>query len=167
MVVPTTALRAESVLAELQQCGVTHLLWLPDSETGHMYRAIQASSLGLVRICREGESMPIAAGLLAGGQNPVVFIQNTGLFESGDSLRGVALELKLPLLLLVGYRGYAGASVARDSAARWLEPTLRSWDIPYRIVRSDADASVISACHRQAHDESRPVAALIAKEYEA
>lgn len=43
---------------------------------------------------------------LDGWETPVVLIQNTGLFESGDVSRSTRLGLELPLLLLIGYRGY-------------------------------------------------------------
>jgi len=65
-------LQAASVLDELPRRGVTHSVWLPDSETGFMYQAMLSSPITLVPVCREGESMPIAAGLIMGGQRPVV-----------------------------------------------------------------------------------------------
>jgi len=38
------------------------------------------------------QSMPaarsVAAGLFVGGKTPIILIQNTGMLESGDSLRG-------------------------------------------------------------------------------
>ena len=46
----------------------------------------------------EGETFAIAQGLLMGGKKPVVCIQNTGFFESGDSIRGIWIDLKLPIL---------------------------------------------------------------------
>ncbi len=56
---------------------------------------------------REGEAMALASGLWLGGARPVVLIQNTGLLEAGDGLRGTASRMGAPLLLLVTCRGYA------------------------------------------------------------
>ena len=98
--------RSHLVVEAMQDCGVTHVVWLPDSESHYMYDALNASPLHLVPVCREGEAFGIAAGLHLGGKTPVVLIQNTGLFESGDVLRGNILNLQMPLLLMVGYRGY-------------------------------------------------------------
>src|SRR5262245_5552648 len=82
-----TSLRPQRVLDELKKCGVTHVVWLPDTETTYMYNAIQNEpTLMLVPVCREGESMAVALGLTVGGKTPVVLIQNTGFFESGDSI---------------------------------------------------------------------------------
>jgi len=162
----TERLRAESVLHQLKECGITHVVWLPDSETGFMYRALIASDLTLIPVCREGESMAIAAGLIMGGKRPVVLIQSTGFFESGDCVRGFCKDLKLPLLLLLGYRGYPGEGQRpRDSAAAILEPLLKVWDIPYEIVTSDATCGRIAAAYRRAQGGPHTEAVLIGKEY--
>ena len=161
-------LTAAAVLGELERSGVTHIVWLPDSETGFMYQAMIRSSFTVVPVCREGESFAIAAGLIMGGKKPAVLIQSTGFFESGDSIRGMCLDLHLPLLLMLGYRGYFGpGKPSNDSAARMLEPMLKTWGIPFHILHSDADAPLISEALGQAERESQPVAVLIGQEYHA
>lgn len=160
-------LSAETVLGELATCGVTHVVWLPDSETGFMYKALLESTLTLVPVCREGESMAIAAGLIMGGKKPVVLIQSTGFYESGDAVRGFCKDLRLPLLLLLGYRGYPGEGQApRDSAAAMLEPMLKVWDIAYEIVTSDAHCGRISEAYGRTQKEQRTEAVLFGREYE-
>src|SRR5262245_47386202 len=87
-----------SVVAALVEGGVTHLVWIPDSELGLWEDAILAEPrLQLVRVCREGEAIAVAAGLLIGGKRPIVLIQCTGFFEAGDALRNFVHDLKLPL----------------------------------------------------------------------
>src|SRR5687767_1300247 len=144
-------LQAATVLAELQRNEITHVVWLPDSETGYMYQALRDSSfLTLVPVCREGESVAIAAGLFMGGKRPVVLIQSNGFYESGDSMRCLALDLNLPLLFMIGYRGYKGqGQPAVDSAARFLEPILDAWGIPHYVVESDATCRHISEALQQ------------------
>ncbi|MBI4499415.1 MAG: hypothetical protein HY689_16125 [Chloroflexi bacterium] len=91
-----TPLRAASVVEAFHRCGFTHIVWLPDSEARFLYDALAADpDLTLVPVCREGEAIAIAAGLYLGGQQPAVLYQNTGFFEAGDSLRGIALDLHL------------------------------------------------------------------------
>ena len=82
-------LHPPALINELKKNNISHIVWLPDSETNFMYQMLQAEpTIDLVPVCREGETMAIAAGLWVGGIKPVVFIQNTGIFESGDSIRG-------------------------------------------------------------------------------
>ncbi len=169
MAVSPGTLQAATVLDELGRQRVTHVVWLPDSETGYMYEAMRKSDfLTLVPVCREGEAIAIAAGLIMGGKRPVVLIQSTGFYESGDSVRGLALDLHLPLLLMIGYRGYPGRGrTATDSAARFLEPILDAWGIPHYTVESDATCHYISEAQQQALAGGHPVAVLMGREYNA
>src|SRR5262245_63847975 len=65
-------LSPEVVLAEMMKNGVTHVVWLPDSETNFLYQLMQAEpSLRLVPVSREGLAFSVAAGLSAGGQTPI------------------------------------------------------------------------------------------------
>ena len=97
-------LPAAEVVATIESLGVTHVVWLPDSAIGPWEGTLLKSrQLRLVPVCREGEAWTIAAGLYLGGQRPLVVIQNTGLFESGDALRNVLFDLGLPLFALIGW----------------------------------------------------------------
>ena len=159
-------LTPRAVVDELHANGVTHIVWLPDTETSFMYAALSRDpDLDVVPICREAESMPIAAGLWIGGKKPVVMIQNTGFFESGDSLRGLALDIRMPLVMFIGYRGWTRHGVTRDSAARYTEPVLHAWGIDYYLIEADADAGRISTAFEEAARTERPVACLIGAEY--
>ena len=99
-----SGLSPAAIIEQLHRNDVTHVVWLPDSETNFMYEQMAADeSIDIVAICREGESLGIAAGLWVGGKKPVVMIQNTGLFESGDSIRGLGNDIEIPLVLIIGY----------------------------------------------------------------
>lgn len=167
MTVRGASLTARKVVDTLVERGFTHVVWLPDTESGFLYETLRDEArLRLVPICREGEAVPIAHGLYATGKKPVVIIQSTGLYESGDSLRGMAIDYRLPLLFLIGYRGYAGGRPSSDSAATFLEPILRAWGVPYYLIESDADLGVIETADREAQERSGPVAVLIGREYD-
>jgi sulfopyruvate decarboxylase subunit alpha len=155
-----------SVVAALKQCGVTHVVWLPDSELGTWEAALTGSGgLPLIRVCREGEAFAIAAGLWIGGQKPVVVIQCTGLFEAGDALRNVIHDLKVPLLLIVGVRSWYlhqdGKSA--DSCPVFTEPILRAWNVPYVLLDRRHSAAELAAAFGQAQAEKRAAAVLIAE----
>ena len=64
------------------------------------------SSLTLVGVNREGLAFSAASGIYAGGGTPLILIQNTGLMESGDSMRGWTIQMEVPVVLMVGYRGW-------------------------------------------------------------
>ncbi|MBA4019753.1 MAG: hypothetical protein C0483_21520 [Pirellula sp.] len=125
--------------------GITHVVWLPDSTLGTWEPALaSADGLQLVRVCREGEAWTIAAGLHLGGKRPIVVIQSTGLFESGDALRNVYYDLGLPLWSLIGYRSYLLPD-SRDSAKRFAEPILKAWALDYLLIERPEQLSDIAA----------------------
>ena len=163
---PELTLTAQVVLDRLKLNGVTHFVWLPDSETNFMYdRVAGDSTIDLVPVCREGESIAVAAGLWVGGKRPIVVIQNTGFLESGDSVRGLALDINFPVVMIIGYRGWTRHGVTRDSAARYIEPILHAWGINYYLLETDEDVERISTAFEEADLTQRPVACLMGAEY--
>ena len=159
-------LSPEIVLQEMKQNGVTHVVWLPDSETNWLYTLMLAeTSLSLIAVAREGLAFSTAAGLYAGGKTPIILIQNTGLMEAGDSLRGWALGLKIPVVMMVGYRGWTPGGKPTDTAAIYTEPFLKAFGINYYLVENDADAPRISQAFDEARRNQRPVAILVGDEY--
>jgi sulfopyruvate decarboxylase TPP-binding subunit len=127
-------LEARDITTVCAELDYSHLVWLPDSALGAWEGELSAW-LGsrLLRVCREGEAWALAAGLHLGGGQPLVAIQNTGLFESGDALRNVLFDLGLPLSAIVGYRSYLVPG-STDSARRFTEPILNAWGLDYLLV---------------------------------
>src|SRR3954451_11177606 len=162
----TVALSPETVLMHMKQHGVTHVVWLPDSETNWLYLLMKAEpTLTLVAVPREGLAASIAAGIAAGGKKPLILIQNTGLMESGDSIRGWLLGLNVPVVLMVGLRGWTRHGMTTDTAATYTERFLMAFDIQYYLVESDADAPRITAAFEDAARAKRPVVVLVGDEY--
>ena len=159
-------LHPSSVVAELKKNNISHVVWLPDSETNFMFQLLtNEPTLDLVPVCREGETMAIAAGLWVGGKRPIVLIQNTGIFEAGDSIRGLGLDVNQPLVMLVGYRGWSRHGLTADSAARFIEHILHAWGINYYLIETDDDADRISLAIEEADRTQKPVAVLVGTEF--
>lgn len=160
--------------------GVTHVVGLPDTTLGRFFAHLRSrSGPDFVGVAREGEAFAIASGLWLGGRTPVVAIQNTGLLESGDALRGTAQRMGVPLVVLVSYRGVATMGSAGpgagslphdrahlvradvDSAALYTEPTLEAWGVPFARLETAGDAARVEEAFERAVAEHRPVALLI------
>jgi sulfopyruvate decarboxylase subunit alpha len=160
------ALSPETVLAQMKANGVTDIVWLPDSETNWLFLLMKAEpSLRLVGVSREGHACSIAAGLYAAGKKPLILIQNTGMMESGDSIRGWLLGLNVPVVMMVGYRGWTRHGVTTDTAATYTERFLMAFGLSYYLVESDADASRITTAFEEAARTKRPVVVLVGDEY--
>jgi sulfopyruvate decarboxylase TPP-binding subunit len=156
-----------AVAAALVAAGVTHVTWVPDSALGRWDAALSSTpGLTLVRVCREGEAVGVAAGLHIAGARPLVMMQCTGMFEAGDAIRNAVYDLKLPLFFLIGVRSWYAHQEGRtaDNCPAFTEPILRAWQIPYSVLdprrHSAADLVALMGEARQA---GRAGAALLAE----
>ena len=86
----------QTVINYLKANNVTHVVWLPDSETNFLYTLMtQEPSLELVTISREGQAFSTAAGLSVGGAKPVILIQNTGIKLSDHCFKSDNRDFRL------------------------------------------------------------------------
>jgi sulfopyruvate decarboxylase subunit alpha len=168
---------ARPLLEELLRNDVTHVVGVPDNMSAALFRLLENEpSIHLVTVTREGEAFALASGVWLGNGKPVVLVQNTGLLESGDSLRGTAMRMGAPLVCLVTYRGFAKLPPedAReshelmtradvDSVALLTEPTLAAWRVPYAHYRGPDDLSRLTQAFVQAEELSRPSALLVTR----
>lgn len=168
----------QRLLDALEEEGVTHVSGVPDNTSGPLFDAlVDHARIRLVRVTREGEAFALASGLWMGGASPLVVVQNTGLLEAGDSLRGTAVRMGVPLPVMVTGRGWAKMERAGltpdsertrelltrpdvDSVALLTEPTLRAWGIPFRHADGPT-APALAGTIRRARAEERPVALLV------
>ena len=101
------SLSPESVLSQLKSNNITHVVWLPDSETNWLYLLMKNEpSIELVPVSREGQAFSVAAGLAVQdiiekddifnrAKNLAPYFQK-GLFslqdlESVDNIRGYGM----------------------------------------------------------------------------
>ncbi|MEQ9504278.1 MAG: thiamine pyrophosphate-binding protein [Deltaproteobacteria bacterium] len=152
----------EKVVRKIVDAGVTHIPYLPGTERDTIHNLLTAApELSLVPVCREGETMAIATGLIIGGKKPMVMIQNTGMFESGDSIRGFTYYARLPLVMMIGYRGWVLDGQARDSAGIYTQPILDAWRATSIPLITDEDLDRIPEAYTIAEETGRPVALLL------
>jgi sulfopyruvate decarboxylase TPP-binding subunit len=170
---------AAKVVAAMEDAGVTHVLGIPDNTSGPLFDALSGHRIRLVIVTREGEAFAMASGLWLGGARPLVVVQNTGLLEAGDALRGTAMRMGAPLPFVVTGRGFAkmraaglGPGTPRsrdlmtradvDSVALLTEPTLDAWGVPYRLCGpGDDPAAELARVLRAAWELEWPCALLL------
>ena len=175
----TSSASAATALRALEAAEITHVMGIPDNASAALFDLLaDHPSIRLVTVTREGEAFAIASGVWLGGGSPLVVVQNTGLLESGDALRGTAARMAVPLPIVVTGRGYtkmdrAGlvpggpldpATVTRadvDSVALHTEPTLDAWGVPFTRTDSDTAAEALDRTIQRARQEERPVAMIL------
>ena len=161
-------LSSEKIVQAFEKEGVTHVVGVPDNGSRALFERLWAHpNIEVILTSREGEAFGLASGLYLGGATPLVLIQNTGFFEAGDAFRGTAYNMGLPIVMLVGYRGYKTMEPDAqrvDTAATFFEPTLNAWQIPYTAMHEDGDIEQVPAAFTKARETSLPTAVLIVPE---
>jgi sulfopyruvate decarboxylase subunit alpha len=155
----------EQISELFEQLGITHVVTVPDSTVGQWQDAIeQRGKTRVVRVCREGEAWQVAAGLTLGGARPVVLIQCTGLFESGDALRNAVHDWKLPIFSIIGYRSYLNQdTLPGDTCLVFTEPVLDAWKIDYKLITSPSQFGTLAEHYETCRAANRAGALLIAE----
>jgi sulfopyruvate decarboxylase subunit alpha len=148
----------------LKALGFTDVVMIPDGESRKLFDELHDDDeITAYMPTREGEGIALAAGLWTGGRRPIVVLQNTGLMEAGDALRGCGIGPSIPLMMLIGWRGYPGAVAGKlpiDSAYPYTEPLLEAWGVPYATLMSEEDLDVIGEMANLARSTSKPAAVL-------
>ena len=169
----------------LLRAGVTHVVGIPDNTSGPLFDTVQRhATIRLITVTREGEAFALASGLWLGGAPPLVVIQNTGLLEAGDAIRGTAHRMGAPIPFIVTGRGYAKmerAGVTRDaertrelltrpdvdSTALFTEPTLDAWGIPWgRCSGEDDMVEALGDLISDAATGLRPTALIVTRGFD-
>jgi sulfopyruvate decarboxylase TPP-binding subunit len=139
---------------------------VPDITTseGLLRPLAKLSDPRLIRICKEDEGVAICAGLAYTGKRGLLLIQQTGLLDSINAVRGVAVEYNLPICMMVGLLEKEVGVPPRQSkryGVRIVEPILDAMGIAYHEIEEEGDVAKIRPAIDKAFADSKPVVILI------
>ncbi|MFE2979045.1 phosphonopyruvate decarboxylase [Streptomyces sp. NPDC059258] len=104
-----TSLAARGVVELLHDRGYGPFTGVPCSFLGPVITCLEAEyPQDYIIAANEGEAVAIAAGARLAGRRPVVILQNSGLGNTVNPLTSLCHTLRLPILLLVTWRGRPG-----------------------------------------------------------
>jgi sulfopyruvate decarboxylase subunit alpha len=162
-------LLGRTVIDGLLRADVRVVVSVPDICTSEgLLRPIAAEpGLRLVRVCKEDEGVSICAALSFCSVRAVLLMQQTGLLDSVNALRAVAVDYRNPVCMMVGLLGKEPGVDPRDSTrygVRIVVPVLDALGIDHRVIGCDADLPDAFAAIGRAYRESRPLALLLGAE---
>ena len=133
------------VFGTLARVGVTFFTGVPDSYlNGFCNYALAHFPERNVIAANEGNAVGIAAGhWLAGGELPLVYMQNSGLGNAVNPLVSLADEhvYAVPMLLLIGWRGQPGTGdwPQHTTQGEITPGLLELMHIPHAVLKDDAE----------------------------
>ena len=161
-------LHGGGIIHEIVGSGVEFVVSVPDITTseGLLRQLAPMQAPRLIRVCKEDEGIGICAGLAYTGKRALLLIQQTGMLDSINAIRGVAVEYALPICMMVGLLEKEPGVPPRQSkryGVRIVEPILDAMGIPYHEIEEDADVGRIKPAIDDAYAGSRPVVLLIGR----
>lgn len=156
---------AELLLAEIIGLGVTHVVTVPDTHQKSLLDLLaEDPRVNLITVATEDEAIGVNAGLWMGGAEPLLSIQNVGLFAGLNALRAIAQDMKTPACILVGQYGRSIDRPVEDnraSAVRLIGPLMKTMDVPFFTIDEPENASLVTRAFRESRKRQGPAVALI------
>jgi sulfopyruvate decarboxylase TPP-binding subunit len=164
----TATLTGRNIIGEIVASGVEFVVSVPDITTseGLLRQLAPMKAPRLIRVCKEDEGIGICAGLAYTGKRSLLLIQQTGLLDSINAIRGVAVEYALPICMMVGLLEKEPGVPPLQSkryGVRIVEPILDAMGLAYHEIEEDADVGKIRPAIDEAYAVSRPVVLLIGR----
>jgi sulfopyruvate decarboxylase TPP-binding subunit len=162
------SLSGSAIIAAVKASGINYVLSVPDITTssGLLAPIADDRDLQLIRVCKEDECIGIASGLSYCDKRALILIQNTGFLDSINAIRGIAVEYKQPICMMIGLLQHEPEREPRDSSrygVRIVEPILDDMGIAHHHLAGDADVAKVKPAIEKAYAASAPVAFLIGR----
>ena len=166
--VTSGTLNGSRIIAAIKASGIDYVLSVPDIVTsaGLLRPIAEDEEFRLIRVCKEDECIGIASGLSYCDKRALILIQHTGFLDSINAIRGIAVEYKQPICMMVGLLQHDPELAPRASqryGVRIVEPILDDMGIAHHLIGVDADVAKIRPAIDNAYAKSEPVAFLIAR----
>jgi sulfopyruvate decarboxylase TPP-binding subunit len=143
-----TAAATASFADRLLQAGFDFFTGVPDSTFKALFRTLESRpELGYVPAVSENVAIGLATGAFLAGRRPVVVMQNTGLALAINPLASLAMIYRVPVLLLIGWRGHDGTDSPEHRVIGTATlPLLEALPLPYFVPDRDSlDADLARA----------------------
>ncbi len=164
---PVSLTNSRLIYDALKECDIRMLSALPETWLVHLIRlADEDPEVILVRLAKEEEGVGISAGAHFAGVKSAMLMQNHGFLASINGIVSFAHLYKLPLLMLISYRGSFGERDPwQTQGGNVTEPLLRALGIPYLFLDAlDSVKKRIRQAQTLAESSLQPVALLLTRD---
>ena len=164
---PVSTANSQIIFEALKANGVTVMSALPETWLVHLIRlADDDPDVTLVRLAKEEEGVGISMGAHLAGVKSAMLMQNHGFLAAINGIVSCGQLYRIPLLMLVSYRGEFGERDPWQTEGGGVtEDLLRALRIPFAYLDSpDHVARRIRKAQTLAHSSNKPVALLLCRD---
>ncbi|MDB2389870.1 decarboxylase [Alphaproteobacteria bacterium] len=139
----------DDIIAQLKKAGIEIIVSVPDIVTsdGLLWPISKDPDFQLIRVCKEDEGVSICAALSYSNTRALLLMQQTGLMDSLNAIRAIAMDYHQPVCMMVGMQGKAANETVLGSASygvRIIPPILDVMGLNHIDIDSNADTNNIA-----------------------
>jgi sulfopyruvate decarboxylase subunit alpha len=164
---PVSFTNSQLIYETLKECDIRMVSALPETWLVHLIRLTDEDpEMTLIRLAREEEAVGISAGAHFAGVKSAMLMQNHGFMASINGIVSFAHLYKIPLLMLISYRGSFGERDPwQTQGGNVTEPLLRALGIPYFFLNEvESVKKRIRQAQTLAESSLQPVAVLLTRD---
>ena len=156
----------EAIIAQLKQAGVGVIVSVPDIVTsdGLLWPISKDPDFQLIRVCKEDEGVSICAALSYTNTRALLLMQQTGLMDSLNAIRAIAMDYHQPVCMMVGLQGKAPNETVLGSASygvRIIPPILDAMALTHVGIETSTDTPRIEPAINNAYETGDALCFLI------
>src|SRR5437016_13113625 len=146
---PVSQENSKLIYCALKAYGIRLLSALPESWLVHLIRIAEDDpEMILVRLAKEEEGVGLSAGAHFADVKSAMLMQNHGYLASINAIVSFAHLYKVPLLMLITYRGsFLDPDPWQTHAGNVTETLLRAMNNPYSFLYRSASCEQLYAVH--------------------
>lgn len=153
----------DQIVADLVANDIRFVTTVPCKQLAGVIAGIEAeSSIMHIPANKEDEGMGLCAGAWMGGKRPAIIMQNTAIGVTINALTTLIQYYRMPLPMLISYRGEVGEPVAcQVEMAVHTKALLSQLNIPTYHFHRRSDAIELGGILGHCFMASKPVAVLM------
>lgn len=156
----------ETIIEQLKQAGVQVIVSVPDIVTsdGLLWPISKDPDFQLIRVCKEDEGVSICAALSYSGTRALLLMQQTGLMDSLNAIRAIAMDYHQPVCMMVGLQGKTSGETVLGSASygvRIIPPILDAMTLTHVGIETNTDTLRIGPAINNAYETNDALCFLI------
>jgi len=159
-------LRGPAILAAIKRSGIDTIVSVPDIVTSEgLLRLVRSDEdIRHVPLCKEDEGVSICTALSYCGKRSLLMMQQTGMYDSVNSIRAIAVGYGHPVCMLIGLQGAQAQIPPNESdkhIVRVAQPVLDALEVEHHLLSYACDVDKIKPAIDKAYATSKPVALLV------
>lgn len=158
-------MKSDQFYSALKKQGINFASGVPcAAQKRILHRFLTDPEMTYIKAAREEDALGIATGAYLAGKKPMVLMQNSGLANCMNALTSLCIPYRIPILLLVTWRGYPkdkNEPFYHYVMGKTTTKLMSDIGIPVKIIPENKPETIILSAIKEIQKQQRPTAMLL------